>query len=351
MRPDEAPLVDPQARVIDYLRMSVTDRCNYRCTYCVPDDGAAHVERADMLSFEEIVALVRVFVALGVRRLRLTGGEPTVRRDLSALVRRCARSPGSRSSRCRPTGTGWPSWRRRCGGRRRSPQRQPRHARPREVRAHHPARRSGARLRRARGGARGRLRVDQAQHRRHQGLQRRRDRRALRASPGSAACAALHRGDADGGRADLRAWELPAGGPRSARTSRPHRPAGAASSTTAEATRAARGPARYYRLAATSDVGATPARRFGIISPMTEHFCDDLQPRCACRRRARCTPASATTTRSICADRCAAPASRRSSRRSAARSAKSATDTSSSCSGSAVRARRWSRSADDRRAR
>src|SRR5262245_66118047 len=80
-------LVDPQARVIDYLRVSVTDRCNYGCSYCIPHDGVEHADRADVLSFEEIAALVRVFVSLGVRRVRLTGGEPTVRRDLVSLVR------------------------------------------------------------------------------------------------------------------------------------------------------------------------------------------------------------------------------------------------------------------------
>jgi GTP 3',8-cyclase len=88
------PLVDPQRRVIDYLRISVTDRCNYRCTYCIPEDGAPHVARADVLSFEEIVALARAFVALGVRRLRLTGGEPTVRRDLPTLARLLREIPG-----------------------------------------------------------------------------------------------------------------------------------------------------------------------------------------------------------------------------------------------------------------
>jgi len=87
-------LVDPQARVIDYLRVSVTDRCNYGCVYCIPDDGVAHAERADVLSFEEIAALVRVFASLGVRRVRLTGGEPTVRRDLPALVRMLRAIPG-----------------------------------------------------------------------------------------------------------------------------------------------------------------------------------------------------------------------------------------------------------------
>src|SRR3954469_22115188 len=88
------PLVDPQARVIDYLRVSVTDRCNYACTYCMPDDGVEHAARADVLSFEEIAALVRVFVSLGVRRVRLTGGEPTVRRDLVVLVRLLRDIPG-----------------------------------------------------------------------------------------------------------------------------------------------------------------------------------------------------------------------------------------------------------------
>jgi len=90
----QPPLVDPQARVIDYLRVSVTDRCNYGCVYCIPGDGVEHTERADVLSFEEIAALVRVFATLGVRRVRLTGGEPTVRRDLVELVRLLRAIPG-----------------------------------------------------------------------------------------------------------------------------------------------------------------------------------------------------------------------------------------------------------------
>ncbi|MES1205906.1 MAG: GTP 3',8-cyclase MoaA [Pseudomonadota bacterium] len=83
----EAPLVDPQQRRIDTLRVSVTDRCNYRCTYCMPDGGVAHGARQETLSFEEIATVVHLFVRLGVRRVRLTGGEPTVRRELPALVR------------------------------------------------------------------------------------------------------------------------------------------------------------------------------------------------------------------------------------------------------------------------
>ena len=88
------PLVDPQQRRVEYLRLSVTDRCNLRCTYCIPEAGVQHLERGDVLSFEEIVALVRSFCRLGVRRLRLTGGEPTLRRELPALVATLRALPG-----------------------------------------------------------------------------------------------------------------------------------------------------------------------------------------------------------------------------------------------------------------
>jgi cyclic pyranopterin phosphate synthase len=90
----DAELRDPQRRLIHYLRVSVTDRCNYRCSYCMPETGVEHVARADVLSFEEIAALVRCFVSLGVSRVRLTGGEPTVRRDLIDLVRMLRAIPG-----------------------------------------------------------------------------------------------------------------------------------------------------------------------------------------------------------------------------------------------------------------
>jgi cyclic pyranopterin phosphate synthase len=69
-----APLTDPQGRTIDYVRVSVTDRCNYRCTYCMPDGGIDHVDRADILSFEEIVTIVSCFATLGVRRLSAVPG-------------------------------------------------------------------------------------------------------------------------------------------------------------------------------------------------------------------------------------------------------------------------------------
>lgn len=81
------PLVDRQARQVRYLRLSLTDRCNYRCTYCMPSQGIEHRPRAEMLTHEELVAVCRAFAAWGVERVRLTGGEPTVRRGLVELVR------------------------------------------------------------------------------------------------------------------------------------------------------------------------------------------------------------------------------------------------------------------------
>ncbi len=87
-------LVDLQARKVEYLRVSVTDRCNYRCTYCMPAEGAQLVPRPELLDFDEITALVRVFVSLGVRKVRLTGGEPLVRRGIVQLVEQLAAIDG-----------------------------------------------------------------------------------------------------------------------------------------------------------------------------------------------------------------------------------------------------------------
>jgi GTP 3',8-cyclase len=81
-----ATLTDTFARRVTYLRVSLTDRCNYRCVYCMPEAGVDLVPKSDVLSFEEIERLVRVMMGFGVRRVRLTGGEPTVRKDLVALV-------------------------------------------------------------------------------------------------------------------------------------------------------------------------------------------------------------------------------------------------------------------------
>jgi cyclic pyranopterin phosphate synthase len=80
------PLRDSLGRVVDDLRLSVTDRCNFRCVYCMPAEGMRWLPRSEILSFEEIVRLAGLFVASGTRTLRLTGGEPLVRRDLPTLV-------------------------------------------------------------------------------------------------------------------------------------------------------------------------------------------------------------------------------------------------------------------------
>src|SRR5437764_7586490 len=87
-------LLDTLHRPLRNLRLSVTDRCNLRCEYCMPEDDYVWLPREDVLHFEEISALVDVFLALGVDRLRLTGGEPLLRRDLPALVRMLAAKPG-----------------------------------------------------------------------------------------------------------------------------------------------------------------------------------------------------------------------------------------------------------------
>jgi cyclic pyranopterin phosphate synthase len=92
-------LVDRADRQVRYLRVSLTDRCNMRCTYCMPPEGIEHVARQDVLSLEEVVRMVGAFAAWGVERVRLTGGEPTLRRNLAWLVEQLAgieRADGSR---------------------------------------------------------------------------------------------------------------------------------------------------------------------------------------------------------------------------------------------------------------
>jgi cyclic pyranopterin phosphate synthase len=89
-----APLHDGHGRQITDLRVSVTDRCNFRCQYCMPAEGLPWLERAEILSFEEIERLVALLADMGVDELRLTGGEPLVRRDFPALAAMLRRVPG-----------------------------------------------------------------------------------------------------------------------------------------------------------------------------------------------------------------------------------------------------------------
>src|SRR5690242_10465411 len=84
------PLVDPFGRGITYLRVSVTDRCDFRCVYCMSED-MTFLPKADILSLEELDRLCSAFIAKGVRKLRLTGGEPLVRRGIMTLVASLAR--------------------------------------------------------------------------------------------------------------------------------------------------------------------------------------------------------------------------------------------------------------------
>jgi cyclic pyranopterin phosphate synthase len=86
-------LVDGHGRAIRDVRLSVTDRCGFRCRYCMPAEGMQWLERSDLLAFEEIERLVQVLVEMGVRDVRLTGGEPLVRRDLPRLVAMLAAIP------------------------------------------------------------------------------------------------------------------------------------------------------------------------------------------------------------------------------------------------------------------
>ena len=87
-------LIDPFGRSVDYIRLSVTDRCDLRCFYCLPGDYRDFREPEEWLTFAEIERVINAFAALGVRRVRVTGGEPLVRKDLSTLVTRLSGIPG-----------------------------------------------------------------------------------------------------------------------------------------------------------------------------------------------------------------------------------------------------------------
>lgn len=89
-----APLRDQFGRSIEYLRISVTDRCNFRCVYCMPLEGLDWLPKGDILSYEEIESVVRQLAPLGLRRLRITGGEPTIRPQLEKLIAMLHAVPG-----------------------------------------------------------------------------------------------------------------------------------------------------------------------------------------------------------------------------------------------------------------
>ena len=89
-----APLVDSCGRKHTYLRISVTDRCNLRCVYCMPVEGIVHADRKEILTYDELVRLTGIFARMGINKVRLTGGEPLVRKRIEHLVSQLAGIPG-----------------------------------------------------------------------------------------------------------------------------------------------------------------------------------------------------------------------------------------------------------------
>ena len=85
--PTQTTLRDQFGRSIEYLRISVTDRCNFRCVYCMPETGMQWLPKTEILSYEEIASVVGQLAPLGLRRLRITGGEPTIRPQIHELIR------------------------------------------------------------------------------------------------------------------------------------------------------------------------------------------------------------------------------------------------------------------------
>jgi organic radical activating enzyme len=147
-----APLTDPFGRAITYLRVSVTDRCDFRCVYCMAEN-MTFLPKSDLLTLEELDRLCSAFVAKGVRKLRLSGGEPLVRRGIMTLVQSLSRHLASGALDELTTA----QIRRRAEGpRRQAHQRLARHPRCRQVPRHHPLGRArqGARRYRRRAGSR-----------------------------------------------------------------------------------------------------------------------------------------------------------------------------------------------------
>lgn len=87
-------MTDSYGRTIDYIRISITDRCNLRCVYCMPEEGVEPVSHEEILSFDEIIRLTEIFASIGIKKIKLTGGEPLVRKGAVELVKRLKEIPG-----------------------------------------------------------------------------------------------------------------------------------------------------------------------------------------------------------------------------------------------------------------
>ena len=99
------PLFDNHGRIINYVRIAVTDRCNLRCFYCMPEKGIQYVPKDDLLTYEELIRLSRLFVSLGVEKIRITGGEPFVRRDMMEFLRSLSQMEGLKQIHITTNGT------------------------------------------------------------------------------------------------------------------------------------------------------------------------------------------------------------------------------------------------------
>ena len=87
-------MIDGCGRTIDYIRISVTDRCNLRCVYCMPDEGVEFVSHEEILNYDEIIRVVKILASLGFKKVKLTGGEPLVRKGMPGLVKELKSIPG-----------------------------------------------------------------------------------------------------------------------------------------------------------------------------------------------------------------------------------------------------------------
>jgi len=105
---DVPTMIDPSGRKVDYLRISVTDRCNERCLYCMPEHYSDWLPRADLLTYDEILAIARTGVKLGFRHFRVTGGEPLVRPGIADFIRQLANLAGVESIHMTTNGTRLP---------------------------------------------------------------------------------------------------------------------------------------------------------------------------------------------------------------------------------------------------
>ena len=98
-------LYDNHGRVINYLRIAVTDRCNLRCHYCMPEEGITYVDRSDLLTFEELSRITKVFAGLGIRKIRITGGEPFLRKGIMQFLETIVGTDGIKSTHITTNGT------------------------------------------------------------------------------------------------------------------------------------------------------------------------------------------------------------------------------------------------------